>query len=650
LTPETKLRMKMMLRRGLQFVRLMMRARRFCCLSVLLALQSPALAADQFDSLISDEPSLANLSIEELAQIPVRSASKRVEPLGSVPAALFVITGDEAVDGGALTLPEALRLAPNLNVQQSDASQYSITARGFNGIQASNKLLALIDGRTIYTPLAASVFWDLHLPLLEDVRQIEVISGPGGTLYGPNAVNGVINILSRDAQDTLGTLARGSAGANEQSLALRHGLALGGNAALRVYGQYTTRDRLPSRLIGLTDDRYRGWQTGFRSDVVTDRDQVTLQGDLFRTRVHTGREDGATGHNLLARWSRSLSSAASFQVQAYYDRFERTFTQVDDRLETFDVEGQANLTLGSHRLVAGVGVRTTDDEFVNKLNMFNLNPTSRRLWIGNAFLQDQWQLTPSLWLTAGLKIERSTFTGLQVLPNVRLAWQASDRHLLWTAISRAVRTPSRIDRQLEAQPFLLAAPNFASEKVIAFEAGYRGQPAAQTSLSLNAFVNRYDDLRTTELINDSFQLRNGKQGNTYGIEGWGTAQLHASFRLSLGFATLWKDLKDKPGRVDLIPRNSIGNDPEWQLTARSEVNLAPGLRLVLDGRSVGEIKQAPVIDGYTELAGQLSWAVRPQFELFVSGRNLLKRSHAENNDFAAQLPTRSLTVGARTRL
>jgi iron complex outermembrane receptor protein len=431
---------------------------------------------------------------------------------------------------------------------------------------------------------------------------------------------------------------------------LRHGVAFGGNAALRVYGQYLTRDRLPSRLIGFTDDRYRGWQTGFRSDVVTDRDQVTFQGDLFRTRVHTGSEDGASGHNLLARWSRSLSGAASFQLQAYYDRFERTFTQVNDRLETFDVEGQANLTLGSHRLVAGAGLRTTNDEFVNNLNMFNLNPTSRRLWVGNAFLQDQWQLTPALWLTAGLKIERSSFTGSQFLPNVRLAWQASDRHLLWTAVSRAVRTPSRIDRQLEAPPFLLTAPNFASEKLIAFEAGYRGQPTAQTSLSLNAFLNRYDDLRTTERINGSFQLRNGKRGDTYGIEGWGSAQVLADWRLSLGFATLWKDLKDKPGRIDFNPRNSVGNDPEWQLTARSEVNLAPDLRLVLDGRSIGEIKQAPTIDGYTELAGQLSWTVRPQLELFLSGRNLLKRRHAENNDFGAQLPTRSLTVGARTRL
>jgi iron complex outermembrane receptor protein len=257
----------------------LVRALTFLSLTAALPPQAQAQTAPSRPTSDDGEQALADLSIEQLAQIPVRSASKRLEPLSDVPAALFVITGEEATDSGASSLPEALRLAPNLNVQQVDASQYSISARGFNGPQASNKLLALVDGRSIYTPLAASVFWELHLPILEDVRQIEVISGPGGTLYGPNAVNGVLNLITRDAQDTLGTLARGTLGSQERSVALRHGLALGNNGAVRVYGQWLQRDGLPSPRPTVKDDEFRGWKTGLRSDFVTDRDHLTIQGD-----------------------------------------------------------------------------------------------------------------------------------------------------------------------------------------------------------------------------------------------------------------------------------------------------------------------------------------------------------------------------------
>lgn len=626
-----------------------MRSMRSLGLAVLLTgLSSPALSAPA-DEADDGEQALADLSIEELAQLPVRSASKRVEPLGNVPAALFVITGDEAVDGGALTLPQALRLAPNLNVQRVDASQYSISARGFNGPQASNKLLALVDGRSIYTPLGASVYWELHMPLLEDVRQVEVISGPGGTLYGPNAVNGVINIVTRDAQDTLGTLARGSIGARDGSVALRQGFTIGKNGAARVYGQYVNQNGLPSAGPGTSDDRFSGWQSGFRTDFVTERRHLTLQGDLFRTDIRTGAKDGAKGYNILARWAETLSASSSFEVQAYADKFSRHFTQVDDSLATLDVEAQLNLTHGAHQLVAGAGLRTTKDEFVNRLNVFNLNPTSRRLWVGNAFVQDQVSLASNLWLIGGIKVERSSFTGWQLLPNVRIAWKPAERHLLWAAVSRAVRTPSRIDRQLEAPPLLIGAPEFASEKLVAFEAGYRGRPTPSTSLSVNGFVNLYDDLRTTELVGSSFQLRNGKKGTTYGVEAWGSLQVARPWRLSLGASTLWKDLEDKDGRFDFIPRNSIGNDPKWQLTARSELELGQRLNLTLDARSVGKIAQAPAISGYTEVAGQLSYDLTGALELFVAGRNLLHRTHRESNDPGAQLVHRSITAGARTR-
>lgn len=437
-----------------------------------LALASPAAA-----EAISDVQDLASLSIEQLAQIPVQSASKTSEPLSSAPTALYVITGNDIISSGAITLPEALRLAPNLNVQQITATDYSISARGFNGAQAGNKLLVQIDGRSIYTPLASSVFYNLHYPLLEDIQQIEVISGPGGTLYGPNAVNGVVSITTADAQDTIGTLVRGTVGAQERTAAIRHGFAIGTSGAMRVYADYYGTDGLPAGDRPNLNDSYRALQGGFRSDFGGASDHVTLQGDIFKTYSDVIEGDSANGHNLLGRYSRTLSPNSSFQIQTYYDYFVRHFQLVDDSVQTFDGQAQFNLTSGRHNIVAGGGIRTTHDLFVNGLNAFHLVPDSERLWVYNLFAQDRFSITPTVDVIAGVKVERSSFTGWQVLPNLRLAWQPDKHNLLWAAVSRAVRTPSRIDSDLEALPILAQNPDFQSEKLIAFEAGYRGQPS-----------------------------------------------------------------------------------------------------------------------------------------------------------------------------
>jgi iron complex outermembrane receptor protein len=609
------------------------------------AFGSPARAEQGLDA-----QDLANLTIEQLAQIEVRSASKSEEPLSSAPTALYVITSEDIHDSGATSLSEALRLAPNLNVQQVDASQYAITARGFNGLEAGNKLLVLIDGRSIYTPLASSVFWNLHSPLLEDIQQIEVISGPGGTLYGPNAVNGVVNITTADAQDTIGALARASAGALERTAGVRYGFPVGGSGAMRVYADWHDDEGLPPA-PGRTDvdDDYRGWQAGFRSDFGSDSDHVTVQGDLFRTYSDLLDDTGAHGQNLLARWSSALGPSSSFQVQAYYDYFKRELPLVEDSVETFDGQTQFNVTSGPHQLVAGGGIRTTRDRFVNDLNIFQLVPESRRLWIYNLFAQDRFSIAPKLDVIAGLKVERSTFVGWQLLPNLRIAWQPNSPNLVWAAVSRAVRTPSRIDRQLQAPGVLAPSTDFTSEKLVALEAGYRGQPSRTTSVSVSGFVNFYDDIRTTELTNGSlpFELRNGWEGTTYGIEAWGGAQMARWWRLWLGATTLWKDFHLKEGHQDLIPFNSLGSDPKWQLIARSEFDLAPRLQLNLRGRAVGKIEQEPEIGSYVELGGRLGYRLTDSLELYVSANNLLHRTHQESNNSLAQLPKRSIVIGTR---
>lgn len=595
---------------------------------------------------------LSGLTIEELAQIPVRSASKREEPLSRASTALYVITGDEILASAANSLPEALRLAPNLQVQQVDARQYAISARGFNGIEASNKLLVLIDGRSVYSTLASTVFWELHNRPVEDIQQIEVISGPGGTLFGPNAVNGVVSLVTRDARDTLGGMVRATAGDRERTFAARYGARLGTSGAVRVYGQYHDREGLPAGAGPNSNDRSRGWQGGFRADFQAAASHFTLQGDIFDTDTGGLSGDGDRGHNLLARWSKDLAEGSAVQIQAYYDYFERDFILVHDSLETLDLEGQYNLSAGAHEIVAGAGVRTTRDRFINNLNPFHLEPASRRLWVFNAFAQDRIALSPELSLILGLKAEETSFTGVELLPNVRVAWQPGEGTLLWAAVSRAVRTPSRIDRQLVALPLLAAANDFNSEKLIAFEAGYRGQPTRRTSLSLSVFFNLYDDIRTTEFTGNPLpiRLRNGLEGHSYGIEAWSSTQVTPWWRLNLGVATLWKNFEIEPGRVDLADFASLGQDPDYQLLARSHMNLTDRLQLNVGARWIGDLEPQPGIGSYVEADARLSYRVNEAVELYVAGQNLLHRNHLESDDAQrGQLAERSLHAGTRLR-
>lgn len=594
---------------------------------------------------------LRDLSIEQLAQIEVRSASKQAEPIGRAPTSIFVLTGSDIVRSAATSLPEALRLAPNLQVQQLDARQFAVTSRGFNGAESSNKLLVLIDGRSVYSTLHSGVFWELHSPLLEDVEQIEVISGPGGTLYGPNAVNGIVSVASRDARETLGGLVRGTAGPRERTLALRYGIGLGDSGAVRVYANGLDREDLPAGPAADNDDAFAGWQAGFRADLGKGADRVTLQGDIFDTDIDTMPGDGDRGHNLLARWTHDFAEERSLRVQAYYDEYRRHSQLVTDSLQTFDAEAQLNARFGSHHVVLGGGLRTTRDDFVNNLNGFHLEPQSRRLWVVNAFAQDRMALTPKLDLIAGLKLERSSFSGVETLPNLRLAWRPSARTTWWGSVSRAVRTPSRIDRQLVFLPLLAEASNFESEKLIAFEAGYRGQPGLATTLSVSLFYNLYDDIRTTEFTGNPFPIRlqNGLEGRTYGIEAWATHQLSSKWRASLGLAALNKDFHLKDGAVDLANRASLGADPDYQVLARSQVDLTDRLQLDLGLRGVDDLGTSG-LGGYVEADARLAWRVSDPIELYVAGNNLLHKSHVESSDPGrAQSVERSVHLGTRLR-
>ena len=591
---------------------------------------------------------LKALSIEDLARIEVTSASKRAEPLSGVAAAIYVIGSEDIRRSGAASLPEALRLAPNLNVQRIDARQHTVSARGFAGYETSNKLLVLIDGRSVYSTLASSVFWELRQLFLEDIDRIEVISGPGGALWGVNAVNGVINVTSRTAHDTSGGLVRAEAGPLERNAGVRYGGTIGSSGAYRIYAAGFDREGLPANGPRLVADGGKGVRAGLRADWSGSDDDFTLQGDYFRNDndVIDGREHG---QNLLARWQRSVDQNASIQIQAYYDKFSRHFAGVFDTLEAMDLAVQGNVASGRHQIVVGAGVRTTRDEFINNLNPFVLDPASRRLWVGNLFAQDQIALRDDLALIAGLKLERTSFTGVEFLPNLRLAWQPGPDALLWTAVSRAVRTPSRIDRQLVFLPFLEGG-TFRSEKLIAIEGGYRGQPAPGTTLSISIFYNIYDGLRTTEPDPATVfpvRLANGLKGHSYGMEAWGSHQLNRWWRMSAGATTLHKSFRLKPGSADLQNGISLGNDPDFQLMLRSQMDLSDRIELDFILRGVDGLP-SPRVSGYVDADARLGWHVTPELELYLAGSNLLHDRRDESGDRnTGQLVRRTVRAGAR---
>lgn len=585
---------------------------------------------------------LSQLSIEELSNIEVTSVSKRAEPVSRAPAAIFVITAEDIRRSGAASLPEVLRLAPNLSVQQLDALDYAISARGFNGFETANKLLVLIDGRSVYTPLHSGVFWGPNPMMLADVERIEVISGPGGTLWGANAVNGVVNIVTRSAHDTKGLLVDGAGGDAGEQIAVRYGGDMGARGAWRAYVQ--GEDYQGSG--GDRSDRNLG---GFRMDWSRGASSFTLQGDVSRMRQLDGVEI-SDRHNLVGRMSRSLAGGGSLDVQAYYDWVQRDLVLSREATATYDVELRHTLAAkGRHQIIWGAGHRIAKDEFETGLPS-TLLPANRTLGLSNIFIQDQIALRDRLSLTLGLKLEESNFTGGEYLPNARLAWRPNDETLLWAAASRAVRTPSRIERELVLPGFLVGG-DFQSETLEAYEAGYRGQLSAKVSLSASVFYNVYGRLRTAEFTPPapgSFPIffANGAEGETYGIEVWGDYAVNESWRLSAGFSKLHKRIGLKPGSLDITGIASHGADPEYEVKLRSQARLSDRLELDIRARAIGELPGGAVSD-YVEADARLGWRVRPNLELSVAGFNLLDSAHREIIYATAVETRRNVRVGLR---
>jgi len=606
---------------------------------------------------------LKSLSVEELMNIEITSVSKTAAPLSTAPAAIYVITHEDVMRSGATSIPEVLRLAPNLQVVQISASNYTITARGFSGNSAdqnfSDKLLVLIDGRSVYSPLYSGVYWDAQDVLLQDIERIEVISGPGATLWGANAVNGVINIITRDSADTQGGYVTVGGGNLEKNAAVRVGGSLSDDATYRVYVKGFERGSLDVPSGASADDGWSKTQAGFRTDWTPAANTVTVQGDVYRANENqVGTTDlSITGANVLARWQRQLAVGSALQIQAYYDETQRfngggggAFV-----LNTYDLELQHGFALGSaNNVVWGAGERISRYGITNTASLLFL-PERRTLNLANAFVQDAISLSTELKLTLGAKLEDDPYSGATPLPNARLSWNVNDTSFLWSAVSRAIRSPTPFDRDvveyLGTTLFLTGGPNFRPEKLTAYELGYRGQPTSRVSISFSTFYNVYDDLRSLEFDPTTLlPLRWGNlmDGHTYGAEAWVNYQARDWWVVTLAFTQMYESLHFKAGGSGLLGIAQAGDDPSHQAHLRSSMNLGSDLTLDADLRYVGTLPN-PEVHAYEELNARFGWHISTQWDAALSGQNLLHAHHQEFTVPPSDAVARSVMLNARWR-
>ncbi len=581
------------------------------------------------------------LSLEELLDIEVVSVSRKDERAADAAAAIHVITEEDIRRSGARSLPEALRLAPNLQVAQSSSRNWAISARGFNA-SFSNKLLVLIDGRSVYTPLYSGVFWDAQDTLLEDLARIEVISGPGATVWGANAVNGVINVITKNASETPGLLLTGGAGTEERAFAgVRYGGSAGRDLHFRIYAKAFERDDARTRSGADELDAWHSAQGGFRVDWEPGFEHLlTIQGDLYEGRGDQGPRDDIehAGGNLLARWTRRFSDRDELQIQTYYDRTERLVPgDFGDRLDTFDLDAHYGRDVGErHHVMIGAGYRFTHNRVQNLSSAVFLPPVLDRS-LYSAFIQDEITFAdPRLKMALGTKVEHNDYTGFEVQPGWRATWSTAS-HTFWGSISRAVRTPARFDRHLfspPSPPFAIApSPRDTSETMIAYELGWRAQVHASLLLSASAFYNDYDDIRTLSL-GPPFVIENHGEGEIYGLELSSTWQAASAWRIHAGYTLLLEDLGVQPGRNDLSNGQGEAFDPKHQFQIRSSLDLPGRVEFDVWLRYVDEVGNTSargfgIMPDYLSLDVRLGWSPTDNLELSLVGQHLLDPQHPE---------------------
>ncbi len=630
-------------------------------------------------------PDVTAMSMEDLMNLQVTSVSKRTQKVADAAAAIFVITQEDIRRLGATSIPEALRLVPGLEVARIDQNKWAIGSRGFNG-RFDNKLLVLIDGRSVYTPLFSGVYWNVEDVMLEDVDRIEVIRGPGATLWGANAVDGVINVITKKAKSTQSAVVTAGAGTEERAAGgVRYGGKLGDNTYYRAYTKYF--DWAPSAYpSGMT--AHDGWDAlrgGFRADwTPAGANSLTLQGDIYRTRFdetltvaslsapysNTFPNDGKySGGNILGRWNHT-SEGSSMSLQMYYDNTTITdHSLFGDHQNILDIDFQHGFHVGdSQQFVWGLGYRSIHDKNNSSFTV-SLQPNQVTLNQFSTFLQDEISLVDNrLQITLGSKFERNEFTGFEIEPNARLLWNLTPNQSIWTAVSRAVRTPALTEEGLRlnsavipptppSNPFptvlaVFGSHQFKSEDLLAYELGYRVQATKNLSLDIATFYNNYSNLRTAEpgapFVEGSpaptdvvvpFVAGNKMSGGTYGVELFADWKVIPKWRLAGSYSYLQMDIHKNRNSQDPTPDNPNGSSPRHQWYLRSSIDLPKHFEQDTTLRFVDHLPSLNV-PNYYSLDAHLGWRPVTRLELSIGGQNLLNNWHFEfMPDFVNTSPT-----------
>jgi iron complex outermembrane receptor protein len=615
---------------------------RFLSVLVLVTLTASQLAAarEQPGGQVQD---LKTLSLEELMQIDVTTVSREPERRFDAPAAVSVITGEDIRRYGVDTLADALRLADSVSVARFNGGSWAIATRGFSAT-TNNKLLVMIDGRSVYTPLFGGVFWEAqHVPL-PDLDRIEIIRGPAGTLWGPNAVNGVINIITKRTADTQGVIVRGVTGSRETGhLVGRYGGQINPRTSYRVYGVGSEFDSpLLQDGTSAREDRQL-LQAGGRIEWELDgQAHLTVQGDVNSGRMGLqNRSDiEMDGGNVVVTYIKPLGAGESFQILGYADRERRDVPQQSwENRSTYNVEGQHTIRFTPrYNLIWGGGVRSTLSRTRPTAVIF-FEPDDRTINQVHAFAQTDITLQPRLTLTLGTRGERTTFSGFELHPAARVKYTPRTDTLIWGAISRAVRTPTRFDQELRVQinnvVVIRGDSAFKPEHLTAYESGARFNPRANVSVEASVFYNDYDDLRSQE-ANPLITLANLYDGHTTGLELAGNVQPHSRWLVHASYTGQRVSLKPLPESHDTTNARAEADDPSHIFSMRSYLNL-PG-RMELDGffRAVGKLR-ASSLPGYQELDLRIGWQATERLDLSVMGRELLHPRHAEFAGGGSQL-------------
>ena len=626
----------------------------------LVALSSPGLA--------QGAPDLSQVSIEDLMNIEITSASRKEQRAADVPAAVFVITHDDIRRSGMTTIPDLLRLAPGVDVAQINSNKWAVSVRGFNGLYA-NKLLVLVDGRSVYNRIFAGVFWDAQNLMLDDVDRIEVIRGPGAAMWGANAVNGVINIVTRATTETRGGLVRVDGGGAGEQGAVRYGGTLGA-ASYRLYSQWSRRDQSLISPDVDADDGSHSVSTGFRADWTARPGAFMLEGDITTGEARAlwpnlnpqtaAREpladvpSDAQGGHVLGRWTHNRAGGASLQIQSVVDVMRRQEPVGDYDRRSFDVDTQYHTALGARQdLVAGAGYRFIDEAFGGRTG-FSLTPAQGRSSLLTVFVADEIALFGNrLAVTLGSQAQYDSDSGPGVQPTARVMWKALPRQRVWAATSRALRTPSLYERgiRIESPPvpsasglplFVTVLGNTAAEteSLADAEAGYRIEIGPSASIDVTGYVGRYEHLRTQEMaapvvapapaprVLVTSQFGNQLAATTRGLEVAGHWSPIAVWRLDGSYTTFHVTPRLAAASLDPSAAGEDGSAPRTQWQVRSSLSPAARATLAVALFHVGALDQFHV-EAYTRTDASAEWRFTSRLSVMAIGQNLANAAHPE---------------------